>query len=58
MKDHSGSDASVLITTANISYEDIHYAQNMGIFIIDRKRLRSILKKVRRISDFLEREKD
>ncbi len=55
LKDHLGANASVLITTASVSDEDIRYAEGLEIVIIDRRRLRAIIKYGKRISDFLER---
>jgi hypothetical protein len=45
----------ILITTMKLSDEDIDYAKNLDITIIDRKSLQEIIKKRKKISEFLKK---
>lgn len=53
LKDFKTADAALLITTMNISDEDILYAKSFNISIIDRKSLKAIMRKRKRITAFL-----
>jgi len=53
LKDSKTADAALLITTMNVSDGDILYAKSFNVLILDRKSLKAILRKRKRITDFL-----
>ncbi len=50
IKDHPGVDACFLVTTTIISDEDIRYARDLNVIVIDRRYLKAIIRKRKSIS--------
>jgi len=53
IKNYQNADAALLITTMNISDEDIRYARGLNIIIIDRRYLKAVIRNQASISDLL-----
>lgn len=53
IKNYQNADAAFLITTMNISDEDIRYARDLNIIIIDRRYLKAVIRNQATISDLL-----
>lgn len=55
IKGYQDANAALLITTMNVSDEDIRYAADLNIVIIDRKSLKAIIENQKKISDLLKK---